>query len=61
MSMDTQTKELIQLWNLLELGFELPLRYADKGIINEGEDVVINVTAIAETCLLYTSPSPRDA
>ena len=49
MSMDTQTKELIQLWNLLELGFELPLRYADKGIINEGEDVVINVTAIAET------------
>lgn len=50
MSMDTQTKELIQLWNLLELGFELNLRYADTGIINEGdEDVVINVTAIAET------------
>ena len=48
MSMDTQTKELIQLWNLLELGFELNLRYADTGIINEGdEDVVINVTAIA--------------
>ena len=36
MSMDTQTKELIQLWNLLELGFELNLRYADTGIINEG-------------------------
>ena len=56
MSMDTQTKELIQLWNLLELGFELPLRYADKGIINEGEDVVINVTAIAETAEQWNAP-----
>lgn len=56
MSMDTQTKELIQLWNLLELGFELPLRYADKGIINEGEDVVINVTAIAETAEQWNEP-----
>jgi hypothetical protein len=57
MSMDTQTKELIQLWNLLELGFELNLRYADTGIINEGdEDVVINVTAIAETAEQWNEP-----
>lgn len=57
MSMDTQTKELILLWNLLELGFELNLRYADTGIINEGdEDVVINVTAIAETAEQWNEP-----
>ena len=29
MSMDTQTKELVQLWNLLDLGLELNGRYAD--------------------------------
>ena len=57
MSMDTQTKELIQLWNLLELGFELNLRYADTGIINEGDEgVVIDVTAIAETAEQWNEP-----
>ena len=57
MSMDTQTKELVQLWNLLDLGLELNGRYADTGIINEGdEDVVINVTAIAETAEQWNEP-----
>ena len=49
MSMDTQTKELVQLWNLLDLGLDLNGRYADTGIINEGDEgVVINVTAISK-------------
>ncbi|WP_455667875.1 hypothetical protein [Phocaeicola sp.] len=55
--MDIQTKELIQLWNLLELGFELNLKYADTGIINEGDKgVVINVIAIAETAEQWNEP-----
>lgn len=57
MSMDTQTKELVLLWSLLDLGLELNGRYADTGIINEGdEDVVINVTAIAETAEQWNEP-----
>lgn len=57
MVMDTQTKELIQLWNLLELGFELNGRYADTGIINEGDEgVVIDVTAIVETAEQWNEP-----
>ena len=40
MSMDTQTKELVQLWNLLDLGLDLNGRYADTGIINEGDEGV---------------------
>ena len=63
MSMDTQTKELVLLWSLLDLGLELNGRYADTGIINEGdEDVVINVTAIAETAEQWNEPiEPRQA
>ena len=57
MSMDTQTKELVQLWNLLDLGLELNGRYADTGIINEGDEgVVIDVTAIAETAEQWNEP-----
>ena len=61
MSMDTQTKELVQLWNLLDLGLELNGRYADTGIINEGDEgVVIDVTAIAETAEQWNEPiEPR--
>lgn len=57
MSMDTQTKELVQLWNLLDLGLDLNGRYADTGIINEGDEgVVIDVTAIAETAEQWNEP-----
>ena len=41
MSMDTQTKELVLLWSLLDLGLELNGRYADTGIINEGDEGVV--------------------
>ena len=60
MSMDTQTKELVQLWNLL---LDLNGRYADTGIINEGDEgVVIDVTAIAETAEQWNEPiEPRQA
>lgn len=66
MSMDTQTKELVQLWNLLDLGLDLNGRYADTGIINEGDEgdegVVIDVTAIAETAEQWNEPiEPRQA
>lgn len=57
MSMDTQTKELIQLWNLLELGFEMNLRYADTGIISEDDEtVVIDITAIVKTAEQWDEP-----
>lgn len=57
MNMDTQTKELVQLWNLLDLGLDLNGRYADTGIINEGDEgVVIDVTAIAETAEQWNEP-----
>lgn len=57
MSMDTQTKELVLLWSLLDLGLELNGRYADTGIINEGDEgVVIDVTAIAETAEQWNEP-----
>lgn len=57
MVMDTQTKELVLLWNMLELGLELNGRYADTGIINEGDEgVVIDVTAIAKTAEQWNEP-----
>ena len=60
MSMDTQTKELVLLWSLLDLGLELN---ADTVIINEGDEgVVIDVTAIAETAEQWNEPiEPRQA
>jgi hypothetical protein len=57
MGMETQNKELIMLWNLLDLGLELNGRYADTGIISESDKgVVIDVTAIVETAKQWNEP-----
>ncbi|WP_042367527.1 hypothetical protein [Bacteroides neonati] len=55
--MEDLTKDLVALWNLIELGYELDKRYADTGIISgNDESVIVDIAAIKEAANQWNEP-----
>lgn len=55
--MDENVKDLVALWNLIELGYDLNLKYKDTGIISgNDEGVIVDITAIEGTANQWNEP-----
>lgn len=55
--MEDIAKDLVALWNLIELGYELDKRYADTGIISDDDEgVVVDITAIEAAANQWNEP-----
>lgn len=55
--MEEDVKDLVALWDMIDLGYELDNRYANTGIItSDDKSVVVNITAIEETAKQWNEP-----